>query len=295
MNDLKFTVTIERARLRAALLFSAVKDIRYYLNGVLFQVSECHDSRLVATDGHRLAIIKTGDVPDALPGDYLIPYDAIKAIKKGARGFNNVDLEISGDEFLFREYGGILSGGKLLDGKFPDYQRVIPRIENMTGEAGSFNAAYLADIQKALIELGQKLGAFKLHQNGPNNSAVTIDAGCGFLCVVMPLKTDPAPTQSEADSFFPRRMPRAIIETASGGGAFPCDPLQDVGDKRGAVDAGQAAPVAHCAADVADWIDPAGTMRAAGLLIVGHVGDKAPAAVEDVDPAYMEYLQAVAA
>jgi len=280
MNSAKFTIETDRNKLRAALIFAADKDIRFYLNSVCLHVDECGGARLVATDGHRLAIITLGDYPAAAPGEYLIPRDAIKAIKKASgRSFNGVNVEIDADRFTLSAYDEIIGGGKLIDGKFPDFQRVTPaNVDDWSGQAATFNADYLHDIKRALIELGDKNGFFTMAQNGPNNAGVAVRADKGFLCVVMAMRGDDMPSAGEISGFMPRRMPRAIIETASGGGAFPCDPLQDVGDKRGAVDAGQAAPVAHCAPDVADWIDPAGTMRAAGLLIVAHVGDKAPAA-----------------
>lgn len=63
-----FTITITRAQLRAALIFAADKDIRYYLNAVLLEVGECGDCRLVAADGHRIAVLSAGDHPHAVPG-----------------------------------------------------------------------------------------------------------------------------------------------------------------------------------------------------------------------------------
>ena len=379
MNATKFTIETDRNKLRAALIFAADKDIRFYLNSVCLHVDECGGARLVSTDGHRLAIITLGDYPAAAPGEYLIPRDAIKSIKKASgRSFNGVNIEIDGERFTLSAYDEILGGGKLIDGKFPDFQRVTPaNVDGWTGQAATFNADYVHDIKRALIELGDKNGFFTMAQNGPNNAGLVVRADKGFLCVVMAMRGDDYnPTAADIAEFMPRRMPRAIIETASGGGAFPCDPLQDVGDKRGAVDAGQAVdvPAVDIAAPVA--IEPRDAFKAekyAGncdfkykfisdpghgwlevdlieLTALGIAGEisgysylragiayleedcdltrfinakaargevvfyreiyqqntlirnypayqapSAPAAVEDVDPAYMEYLQAVAA
>lgn len=374
MESKKFTIETERNKLRAALIFAADKDIRFYLNSVCLHVDECGGARLVSTDGHRLAIITLGDYPAAAPGEYLIPRDSIKSIKKASgRSFNGVNIEIDADRFTLTAYDEILGGGKLIDGKFPDFQRVTPAsVDDWSGQAATFNADYVHDIKRALVELGDKNGFFTMAQNGPNNAGLVVRADKGFLCVVMAMRGDDMPSAAEIAGFMPRRMPRAIIETASGGGAFPCDPLQDVGDKRGAVDAGQApavdagqaAPIelkdcfvpwsaAPNAVPYSMFNDPGhgwlavsfAELQALGIAekithysyrradIVyleedcdlttfirakaargerviysetfqqntpirnysAYEAPSAPAAVEDVDPAYMEYLQSVAA
>lgn len=303
-QTVKFSIEVTRAQLRAALIFAADKDIRYYLNGVCLHVGECGDARLVATDGHRLAIVKLCEQSSAAPGEYLIPRDILKTIKKAGR-LDTIPLllTIDGDGFQLEDQAAraIIGGAKLIDGKFPDYQRVIPIPENMDGTPGAFNASYLADIQKALNELGEKWGTFAMLQNGPNNSGLVARADIGFLCVVMPVKAGDPPTAADVAQFMPRRMPRAVVVMADPGlcGDFPRDPLQNVEDKRapaGDIEAAAPAVVAHCGADIAAWIDPAGALQAAGLLVVAHVGDNRPeteAAPDDAE--YLEYLASMEA
>ena len=167
-QTVKFSIEVTRAQLRAALIFAADKDIRYYLNGVCLHVGECGDARLVATDGHRLAIVNLCDQSSATPGEYLIPRDVLKTVKKAGR-LDKIPLllSIDGDAFQLIDQAAraILGGAKLIDGRFPDYQRVVPMPENMDGTPGTFNASYLADIQRALIELGDKNGFFTMLQN----------------------------------------------------------------------------------------------------------------------------------
>lgn len=238
MENVNFQIEIKRAQFRAALIFAADKDIRYYLNSVCLHVGECGDARLVATDGHRMAVIQVCSESAAAPGEYLIPRDALKAIKKAGRYDAPLALKIAGDGFTISEQfeaGAILSGGKLVDGKFPDWRRVIPDPAAMSGAAGCYQASYLADIQKALIELGDKKGLFYMLQDGENGSGLVMQAGLGFLCVVMPLRkmaTDTAEFVAAMPEFMPRIRPHAIIETATGKQDFPFDHFQNTNDKR---------------------------------------------------------------
>lgn len=299
-QTVKFSIEVTRAQLRAALIFAGDRDIRYYLNGVCLHVGECGDARLVATDGHRLAIVKLCDQSSATPGEYLITRDVLKTIKKAGR-LDKIPLllSIDGDTFQIVDQAdrAILGGARLIDGKFPDFQRVIPDPSTMDGAPGTFNAAFLADIQKALIELGDKNGFFTMLQDGGNQRALVVREDKDFLCVVMGMRGFDTPSAPDVAQFMPRRMPRAVIETAAGGHAFPCDPAQNVDDKRAmAGDIEAPAVMAHCGADIAAWIDPDGTLQAAGLLMVAHVGDKAPESAPAADDAeYLEYLASMQA
>lgn len=283
----KFTITITRAQLRAALIFAADKDIRYYLNAVLLEVGECGDCRLVATDGHRLAVLAVGDQPGALAGEYLIPREVIKPIKRAGRLTPaTVDIEIeparsadgnTGGRVLVRCGDDIIAGGALVDGKFPDWQRVIPEPSRMSGEPAAYNAFYLGDIGAALVELGDKYPVLELKHNG-TSAGLAIYPQHGLMVAVMPMRGSGFDLTDAARAHFLPRRPvfSAIVETAAGGQAYPCDPLQDVSDKRARpadIDTPAQEVVAHCTADIAAWIDPAGALQAAGLLVVAHLGD----------------------
>lgn len=298
-KPVNFTIEITRAQIRAALIFSAKNDIRYYLNGVCLHVGECGDARLVACDGHRLAVLKLCDESSATPGEYIIPGEPLKAIKKAGRFDVPLSLTIENDNFRFVDPSdnSILCGAKLIEGKFPDYQRVVPLPENMSGAPGTFNAKYLSDIQKALIELGDKNGFFSMLQNGPDCSCLVINRFYGLLAVVMPFRADSVAEAGEVAQFMPRAKPRAIIETATGGEAFPCEPLQDVTDKRTPepetvqtsgeqIDAGESMQTSgeQIAADIAARFDPSGTLQQSGRFVVMHISDNKPSAPPAAEP-----------
>jgi DNA polymerase-3 subunit beta len=104
----------------------AQQDIRYYLNGLLMVV-EGGELRLVATDGHRLAVA-TRQVAAGEAGrqEVILPRKTILELAKLlADSDDPVAIDLSASQARFR-FDGVLLASKLVDGKFPDYQRVIP-------------------------------------------------------------------------------------------------------------------------------------------------------------------------
>ncbi|MEZ5582374.1 MAG: DNA polymerase III subunit beta [Candidatus Competibacteraceae bacterium] len=106
----------------------AQQDVRYYLNGLLFEV-EGNQLRAVATDGHRLAfcVVPAETNPATLNHQAIIPR---KGIQELLRLLSEVDAEALlniGTNHVQAILGEIRFTSKLIDGKFPDYHRVIPR------------------------------------------------------------------------------------------------------------------------------------------------------------------------
>src|SRR5918912_110503 len=103
----------------------AQQDIRYYLNGLLMVV-EGAELKLVATDGHRLAFASF-ELPASLPRhEAIIPRKTVLELTKLlADTDDEVRVTLSASQAAFR-FGSIELVSKLVDGKFPDYTRVIP-------------------------------------------------------------------------------------------------------------------------------------------------------------------------
>ena len=103
----------------------AQQDIRYYLNGLLMVV-DAGQLRLVATDGHRLAYAAMsldGSVPRQ---EVIVPRKTVLELAKLlGDGEDEVRIELSSSQAAF-SFGSIELVSKLVDGKFPDYTRVIP-------------------------------------------------------------------------------------------------------------------------------------------------------------------------
>ena len=103
----------------------AQQDIRYYLNGLLMLVED-RQLRLVATDGHRLAYAAMGLAANLPRIEVIVPRKTvIELAKLLADSDDEVNLELSATQAAFR-FGDIELVTKLVDGKFPDYTRVIP-------------------------------------------------------------------------------------------------------------------------------------------------------------------------
>ncbi len=105
----------------------AQQDVRYYLNGMLFDLRD-KQLRAVATDGHRLAMSDT-----QLNNDNMQPMQVIvprKAIIELARLLDDSDDEVAitlGDNFIRASTNDFTFTSKLVDGRFPDYNRVLPK------------------------------------------------------------------------------------------------------------------------------------------------------------------------
>lgn len=108
----------------------AQQDVRYYLNGVLF-VIEDNKFRAVATDGHRLAYNAIDIEESTEKQEIIIPRKAIMELSKLLSNDDDDQIEIEfSSQQLKANFSNIELITKLIEGKFPDYQRVIPNYSN---------------------------------------------------------------------------------------------------------------------------------------------------------------------
>ncbi len=103
----------------------AQQDIRYYLNGLLLEVNE-NKLNLVGTDGHRLSFTSTTLNQSYEKADVILPRKTvIELIKLLNDSDEEVHIEITAGQVNFA-FNDIRLISKVIDGKFPDYNRVIP-------------------------------------------------------------------------------------------------------------------------------------------------------------------------
>jgi DNA polymerase-3 subunit beta len=103
----------------------AQQDIRYYLNGLLMVVEE-KSLKLVATDGHRLAYASMALEAKLPRQEVIVPRKTVLELAKLlADSDDEVRVELSAAQASFT-FGSVELVSKLVDGKFPDYTRVIP-------------------------------------------------------------------------------------------------------------------------------------------------------------------------
>ena len=104
----------------------AQQDIRYYLNGLLLG-TDANVVRVVATDGHRLAFCQAEVDAASLPrNDVIIPRKSVLELQRLLSDTDDaVFIDVAPNQVRFR-FGEVEMVSKLVEGKFPDYQRVIP-------------------------------------------------------------------------------------------------------------------------------------------------------------------------
>jgi DNA polymerase-3 subunit beta len=104
----------------------ANQDVRYYLNGMLLDLQE-HALRCVATDGHRLALKETHlDSKVSTRRQIIIPRKGVnELVGLLESGEGTVELEFGRNHLRVRR-GQVVFTSKLIDGRFPDYEAVIP-------------------------------------------------------------------------------------------------------------------------------------------------------------------------
>jgi len=106
----------------------AQQDVRYYLNGLLLEISD-NKLRAVATDGHRLALDET-DIQVTLeePLQIIVPRKGITELRRLLQDDDSeIEIQISTNHIRAKN-ANICFTSKLIDGRFPDYQRVIPQL-----------------------------------------------------------------------------------------------------------------------------------------------------------------------
>ncbi len=107
----------------------AHQDIRYYLNG-LCMIAEGNELRMVATDGHRLAFTSTELETTVEKSEIILPRKTVLELFKLLDDSDRpVQIEISQNQAYFA-FGDVQLVSKVVDGKFPDYNRVIPTQNN---------------------------------------------------------------------------------------------------------------------------------------------------------------------
>ena len=142
----------------------AVHDIRYYLNGILF-VAEGKNLTLVATDGHRLALAQATLEVEIPKQEVILPRKTVLELQrllKDDKDAENTPIEMrfAGNQAKF-SFSGMEFVTKLVEGKFPDYNRVIPKNHKNIITLG--RAPLLASLQRAAILTSEKFKGVRVN------------------------------------------------------------------------------------------------------------------------------------
>jgi len=138
----------------------AVHDIRYYLNGILF-VAEGKNLTLVATDGHRLALAQATLDVEIPKQEVILPRKTVLELQRLLKDEDTpIEMRFAGNQAKFG-FSGMEFVTKLVEGKFPDYNRVIPK--NHKNHITLGRAPLLASLQRAAILTSEKFKGVRVN------------------------------------------------------------------------------------------------------------------------------------
>jgi DNA polymerase-3 subunit beta len=175
----KVSQAVLRRLLDKAAISMAVQDVRYYLNGVLLHV-DGEQILAVATDGHRLSKIE-GMVQDVNGGvtQVIVPGKSVMELKRllEPTGRDDVMVRCSG-RTLTATLDGTELTTKLVDGRYPEFERVIPK--DLSRRALIDRAALLGALHRTAILSNEKFkgvrmtfseGMLRLEADNPEREA----------------------------------------------------------------------------------------------------------------------------
>lgn len=175
-------IIIKREALEVAQLFRAKNDIRFYLNAILFK----SDGRVAATNGH-VMMVSQHESPDSLDGDTIISVQ-----KSPVRKYDHAEICTDSGiaSFISDEKTVGVSMIEVIDGKFPDIDRITTFTQEATTEIG-LNAEYLQLTIKAAKIYSPLFSTIKLELQGSQKAAcarVSSANGCAASLFVMPCR-----------------------------------------------------------------------------------------------------------
>ncbi|MFI8482218.1 DNA polymerase III subunit beta [Pseudomonas sp. NPDC078700] len=152
----------------------AQQDVRYYLNGMLLEV-QTGILRAVATDGHRLAMCSMqAEIDNVERHQVIVPRKGILELARLLTEQDGVVSIVLGQHHIRATTGEFTFTSKLVDGKFPDYERVLPRggdkvvVADRQGLREAFSrTAILSNEKYRGIRLQLAAGLLKIQANNP--------------------------------------------------------------------------------------------------------------------------------
>ena len=156
-------------------------DTRYFLNGALF-VLEADRMSLVATDGHRLALVSAkrekGKSAKGKKGDTvkaILPKKTLGELKTLLGESNNTVEYEQGENHLFFTVGSRVLTSRMIDAQFPSYERVIPKNNDKTIEferdrltSAVKRVALMSNERSRAIKLQMQNGTVEITSNSPD-------------------------------------------------------------------------------------------------------------------------------
>ena len=157
------------------------EETRYYLNGIFVHRRKERELVCVATDGHRIArtiVPMAEDLPEDLPG-VIVPSAAIGELIGLAGKVDTLQIEVS-DQFLRARTESVTFTTKLVDGTYPDYERVLPPDDVATG-FDTDRTAFAQTARRCAAIVSDKARAVKLTPRGDTLELLGSDRDLGEI------------------------------------------------------------------------------------------------------------------
>jgi DNA polymerase-3 subunit beta len=172
------TCNLEQSKLRRLIertsFAMAQQDVRYYLNGMLLEVSS-NTLRAVSTDGHRLAMCSmNAPIEQSDRHQVIVPRKGILELARLLTDPEGMVSIVLGQHHIRATTGEFTFTSKLVDGKFPDYERVLPKGGDklVVGDRQALREAFsrtaiLSNEKYRGIRLQLAAGQLKIQANNP--------------------------------------------------------------------------------------------------------------------------------
>ena len=165
----------------------AQQDVRYYLNGLLLEVAD-KSIKAVATDGHRLAFDET-DIKKSSEEtrQVIVPRKGVtELIRLLQTSENEANVKISKNHIQITS-DNLSFTSKLIDGKFPDYQRVIPELSETVLTANReelknslARAAILSNEKYRGVKVGFSKDSLRILAHNPEKEEAEVEVGVTY-------------------------------------------------------------------------------------------------------------------
>ena len=136
----------------------AQQDVRYYLNGMLLETGGGF-LRAVATDGHRLALCQAEVDSKVDEQQVIVPRKGVLELQRLMNGEGDLNIELGANHIRI-QLDGIRFTSKLIDGRFPEYERVIPK--ESSNELKADRGAFRGALQRTAILSNEKYRGIRL-------------------------------------------------------------------------------------------------------------------------------------
>ena len=183
--------SVQRKQLKAMGRFMAVKDIRYYLQGIQV-VQNNRGTYIESTNGHVLGRLLIDETPCAVTASVLVPSDAVKTLSaSGRKGNETLHFTIDGVKISVISPDGSSMTVQAHEARYPDCDRVVPEIYNDTpSECSTYNPEYIMAFYDCAKDLGSsgKSVTVQIKQRGNQSGIVNIDSEPLFVGIIMPMR-----------------------------------------------------------------------------------------------------------